>query len=433
MAATSGKKPILGFGFNVVLLALVSFFQDVSSEMIAPLLPLFVISLPGASAAMVGLIEGLADSTSSLLKVFSGYFSDRAGKRKAFVTAGYGFSTLAKAFLPFASAWTHVLGVRFADRVGKGIRTAPRDAIIAASADANSRGRAFGFHRAMDTAGAVFGPAVVVLLLVFLKLEIRQIFLIALIPAFIAVALTLFVKERKEGTIKRFLLAKPKKEFVWMLAIGGLFSFGNISYAFFILKASQVLGTAAAGTKILGGTGGGIIPVLLIYIFFNIVYALSAMPAGSLSDKIGRRPTIIAGYLIFALCALGFAFVESLPSAAALPVIVGLFALYGVSQAVNEVIPRALVADISDPANRATTLGAYSMIVALVNLPSDVVAGLIWIYGWEWGMKPGMLTFLVCAGIGIVSAVLFQIFVNRRGVGRGGGSAENMKNAKVSQ
>jgi len=157
-----------------------------------------------------------------------------------------------------------------------------------------------------------------------------------------------------------------------------------------------------------------IVPILLIYVFFNLVYALCAMPAGSLSDRIGRRPTIIAGYLIFSLCAIGFAFVEAVPAAAALPMLVGIFALYGLSQAVNEVIPNALVADISDPQNRATTIGAYNMIVALVNIPSNLAAGIIWIYGGNWGMAPGMLTFIICAGIGILSAALFQIFVNGR-------------------
>ncbi len=414
MAAPSTKKSILGFGFNIILLGVVSFFMDVSGEMIAPLLPIFVTSL-GGTAAMVGLIEGVANGTASLLKVFSGYWSDRVGKRKIFVTAGYGISAVSRLFLPFAASWTHVLGIRFSERVGKGIRNSPRDAIIASSADKGARGSAFGFHRAMDTAGAVVGPLIVVaLILAFKVADFKTIFMIAVVPAFIAVLLTFFIREKRDKNIRKFILAKPSKEFLWILVIGGLFSFGNVSYAFFILKASQALGLG--GSKFLTHSWAMqiIVPILLIYVFFNLVYALCAMPAGSLSDRIGRRPTIIAGYLIFSLCAIGFAFVEAVPAAAALPMLVGIFALYGLSQAVNEVIPNALVADISDPQNRATTIGAYNMIVALVNIPSNLAAGIIWIYGGNWGMAPGMLTFIICAGIGIASAALFQIFVNGR-------------------
>ncbi|MDD5502593.1 MAG: MFS transporter [Candidatus Thermoplasmatota archaeon] len=408
----SGKKSIFSFGFNIILLGIVSFFMDVSGEMIAPLLPIFVTGL-GGTAAMVGLIEGVADGTASLMKVFSGYWSDKIGRRKIFVNVGYGLSAVSRVFLPFATSWTHVLGVRFSERVGKGIRNSPRDAIIASSADKDIRGRAFGFHRAMDTAGAVVGPLIVVALILAFKVsDFKTIFMIAIVPAFIAMILTFFVKEKKNGTMRKFLLAKPNRDFIWILVIGGLFSFGNVSYAFFILKASQALGLGSTKFLTQAGAVQVIVPILLIYVFFNLIYALCAMPAGSLSDKIGRRPTIIMGYLIFSLCAIGFAFVESVPQSLALPMLIGIFALYGLSQAVNEVIPNALVADISDPENRATTIGAYNMIVAIVNIPSDLAAGLIWIYGGNWGMKPGMLTFLICAGIGIASAVLFQIFVN---------------------
>lgn len=414
MDCAGNKKPLFSFGFNIILLGIVSFFMDVSGEMIAPLLPIFITGL-GGTAAMVGLIEGVADGTASLMKVFSGYWSDRIGKRKIFVNVGYGLSAVSRIFLPFSTSWTHVLAARFSERVGKGIRNSPRDAIIASSAESGERGRAFGFHRAMDTAGAVVGPLIVVALILAFKVsDFKTIFMIAVVPAFIAMIFTFFIKEKKNGTMRKFLLKKPSRDFIWILIIGGLFSFGNVSYAFFILKASQALGLESTKFLTQAGAVQVIVPILLIYVFFNIVYTLCAMPAGSLSDRIGRRPTIIMGYLVFSLCALGFAFAEKVPRALVLPMLVGVFALYGLSQAINEVIPNALVADISDPENRATTIGAYNMIVALVNIPSDVAAGLIWIYGGNFGMEPGMLTFLVCAGIGILSAILFQVFVNGR-------------------
>ncbi|GAI43042.1 unnamed protein product, partial [marine sediment metagenome] len=236
-----------GFGFNVIVLGIASLLTDVSTEMMLPLFPIFTVQVLGAAPAVLGLIEGLAESAASLLKVFSGWWSDRIGKRKPLIVGGYWLSTVAKPFLALASTWAHALGVRFMDRVGKGIRTSPRDALLADSCAPNIRGKAFGFHRALDTIGAILGPAFAFLLLLFLGF--RDIFLLASIPAILAVAvLVFFAREvrRKRAPKLSFKagLGSLSPSFRRYLAVVTLFSLGNLSWAFLILRASELgLGT----------------------------------------------------------------------------------------------------------------------------------------------------------------------------------------------
>jgi MFS family permease len=345
---------------NIIWLGIVSFFTDVSSEMIFPLLPIFLTTVLGAGALAVGIIEGAADATASLLKVVSGWWSDRTGRRKPFTVAGYSISALIKPLFAFSTSWVHVLVARFTERTGKGIRDAPRDAIIAASSVKGTRGKAFGIHHTLDTAGAIVGPLVAVVLL-SAAFGFREIFLIATIPAFIAVAvLVLFVKEVRGEKNKRSLLpsinALPREAKLFILA-AGIFALGQFSWAFFILRTIDVGFTATSA--------------MLFYLLFNIVHALFSTPLGMLSDKVGRRPVLIVGYLFFALVSIGFT--QASPF-----LILLLFMLYGLCIAITDVVQRAYISDLVEPRLRGTAIGSLNTVVGVAALPASVLAGVLW-------------------------------------------------------
>jgi len=355
---------VIGFGF-------VSFFTDMSSEMVYPLLPIFLSSVLGVGAEALGLIEGIAEATASVLKTFSGYISDRIRKRKPLVLLGYSLSAIAKPTIGLAGRWIHVLAARFADRVGKGIRTSPRDSLIADVVDDTIRGRAFGFHRAMDTGGAVFGPLLAyILLAIFLKyysvsVSVRSVFLLSLIPGIFAiVTLIFFVKEkpREQRELRKLKLGFKglSKEFKLLLAVMLVFSLGNSSNTFLILRASNI------------GFKTEMIPIL--YMFFNIVYAGSAMPLGSLSDKIGRRLTIAMGFFIYFIVYLGFARLSTHQYI----YLWILFGLYGIYYGFTDGTLRALVADISRREERGFAYGLYHMLVGLMLFPASFIAGILW-------------------------------------------------------
>ena len=355
---------VIGFGF-------VSFFTDMSSEMVYPLLPIFLSNVLGVSAEALGLIEGIAEATASVLKTFSGYISDRVKKRKPLVLLGYSLSAIAKPTIGLAGRWIHVLAARFADRVGKGIRTSPRDSLIADVVDTSIRGRAFGFHRAMDTGGAVFGPLLAyILLTVFLKfysmsVSVRSVFLLSLIPGIFAIiTLIFFVKEkpREQRELRKLKLGFKglSKEFKLLLAVMLVFSLGNSSNTFLILRASNI------------GFKTEMIPIL--YMFFNIVYAGSAMPLGSLSDKIGRRVTIAIGFFIYFIVYLGFARLSTHQYI----YLWILFGLYGIYYGFTDGTLRALVADISRREERGFAYGLYHMLVGLMLFPASFIAGILW-------------------------------------------------------
>jgi MFS family permease len=354
--------PERGVSQPVRLLAFVSFLTDISSEMIYPLIPLFLTSSLGAPAAAVGLIEGLAESTASLTKTISGWLSDRLHVRKPLVVLGYGLSALGKPLLAASYGWPAALGARFVDRLGKGIRTAPRDALIGDVTHEESRGLAFAFHRAADTLGAVAGPAIGLGLFLLLDESYRTVFLLAFIPAAAGVLMLLRLRERPPAKSadggQSVPLRRLGRPFYIFLAISLLFAFGNSSDVFLILRAADLgLSDAAA---------------VGAYIAFNAVYALAAVPAGVASDRLGRRNVIATGFIVFSVVYFGFALAGN--GAAAWP----LFALYGVYMALTEAVGKAFVIDFAPAPARATALGLYSGAIGAMVLVSSVTAGVLW-------------------------------------------------------
>jgi MFS family permease len=349
--------------FNIILLGITSFLTDVSSEMVYPVLPVYLVTTLGASPAILGFIEGVAESLASLLKVFSGYFSDKIKARKPFTILGYLASTLGKIFLFLASAWPHVLVGRVIDRFGKGIRTAPRDALIAESAGKNKKGAAFGLHRAMDTLGAAVGVLGAYFLIVHFKGRIRDIFLLSLIPAFLGVVFLFFVREKKSQAPE----AAGKLQLRWsgldkrlklFLIFTFLFTLGNSSNQFLLLRAQNL--------------GNPLGQVILFYLVYNITYALVSYPAARLSDSIGRKRLLVWGYLFYGLVYLGFAVTTSARFCWVL------FAVYGLYMGFTECVEKALIADVASGHLRATTIGLHATLVGIGLLPASLLAGLLW-------------------------------------------------------
>ncbi|HZP26300.1 MAG TPA: MFS transporter [Dehalococcoidia bacterium] len=352
---------IPGIKQSVLVLGLVSFLTDISSEMVYPLVPLFLTSSLGAPAAAVGLIEGLAESSTAFLRAASGWLSDRVGARKPLVFAGYSLSSLGKLVLALSYIWPVVLLARTIDRAGKGIRTAPRDALIADVTPLAQRGRAFGFHRAADTAGAVLGPAFAIALLAATDNHYRLIFLLAVIPAVLGVSVIPLARERRASAsraVERVPLRSLGLTFYVFLAVSALFAFGNSSDVFLILRARDI---GLRDTE-----------VVLAYVGYNAVYSLLAMPAGIISDRIGRRKMISLGYAVFAIVYLGFGLNESQAF------IWLLFGVYGLHMALMEGVSRAMVVDVIPAQGRATALGLYQGVLGGMVLLASVLAGLLW-------------------------------------------------------
>jgi len=365
---SSRRALTYGLTANVVILSVVSLLTDVSSEMILPILPFFLTQVLAANVFIVGLIEGLSESAVSFMKLLAGRISDSAGRRKAFVAAGYGLSSTMKALFPFARAWPEFLGMRVLERTGKGVRDAPRDALLVESTPAETRGKAFGFHRSMDTAGAIAGPLITLGLLttvgVGLRLEdaYRWILLLAAVPALLSFLVVFLVREPSRAEAARTPLRVTfrgiPRPLLAFIAIASVFSFADFSYAFLLLKVGLSFGTTEA---------------ILLYVLFNIVYAAHAFPAGVLSDRVGRKPVILIGYGCFA--AMGIL----LASSGGLVVLILAFVLYGLSYGMAEGTQRALVADLAPAEVKATVLGAYHTCVGIVKLASGLVAGFLWI------------------------------------------------------
>ena len=363
-----------GLTFNVVVLSLVSFFTDMSSEIIFPLLPIFLTVELGATALIVGVMEGLAESTASVLQVFSGHYSDKIGKRKRLVGIGYGLSALTKPLFIVVNTWMGALGLRVAERVGKATRNPPRDAILADSVSKERRGLFFGFHRAMDTAGAILGPILIIVLLPLVPAILgssygyRTMFLIAVVPAVVAFLLVFLVREipprakaEKKLTLGLRSLPKNLRRFI---GVATLYALGNFSFFFIILITFGELENEVL--------------TITYYLIFNVVYALLSIPAGALSDRIGRRSVIGVGYATFAIACIGFVLVIR-AGGKGVEHYLPLFLLCGVSYAFVEAVQRSYVSDMSPAGLKATSLGTYHTSVGVAKLPASIIAGVLWL------------------------------------------------------
>jgi len=343
----------------------VSFFTDFSTEMILGILPLFIVSNLGASRAILGAIEGSAELTSYASRLVSGSLSDKLGKRKIFVLAGYGLSTISKPFFAVATGWFEAFIVRAADRVGKGVRTAPRDALIADSIPESSSGKAFGIHRTLDQAGAIVGPVVAFALLQIIG--IRGIFLFSLIPGAIAVVILIFIvkdvaaKRRINTTMLSNVgnVLKGNRPFVLLLVISGIFSLGAFNYSFVLLKASGL------------GINKNVIP--LVYAVINVAYTIVSFPAGLLADKIGKEEVLIIGYAIFAFSTL--LMVEFTGNSLYAYLLAAVFGTYmGISETLQRaIIPRYIASEL-----RGTAYGVYNLVVGSGFFASNIVFGFLW-------------------------------------------------------
>jgi len=403
---TKKQSPLRRLHPNIWVVTATSFLTDISSEMIVYLIPLFLANILGVRTVVIGLIDGVAETTASLLKIYSGALSDKLGKRKGLAVLGYGLSTIAKPFLYFANSWGWVLGVRFADRTGKGIRTAPRDALVAASVDEKSRGLAFGLHRAGDTAGAFLGlgiAAVIIWLTQSGAAELtRKTFqtaiLVSIIPAVLAVIVlalgakevTVGVKHTLSGTGASPLQLNFKnidKRFKSFLLVVVLFTLGNSSDAFIVLRAQE--------------RGLSVLQTMFMLMTFTAIYTVLSGPLGALSDKVGRRRLIIGGWLAYGLVYLGFAF-----SATGWH-IWALFGLYGVYYAATEGTAKALVADLVPDAQRGTAYGLFNAAIGLTALPASVIAGVLWQGLGAWTGFGASAPFFFGASMALLAMLLF--------------------------
>ena len=361
-----------GLTRNVIILGFVSLLNDGASEMIYPLLPVFLTAVLGAGPVALGIIEGIAESTASLLKLTSGYLSDRVRRRKGWIVAGYSISNVIRPLIAIATSWPQVLALRFSDRVGKGLRTSPRDAIIADSTPPEFRGMAYGFHRAMDHGGAIIGPLLATGLLLVLhdtpQENLKTVFLLSFIPGLLAVCL-LFVGLREKpvdgprpalssGFDFRAAWAGMPAGFRKYLAIILAFTLGNSTDAFLLLRAQQL------------GVSIALLPA--IWVALHVVKMGFSVPGGILSDRIGRKKVIVTGWIVYALVYGGFAFASSQWHVWAL------FMVYGVYFGLTEGVEKALVADFAPVHLRGSAFGLYHLIVGIGALPASLLFGLVW-------------------------------------------------------
>jgi len=364
---------------NILTLGLVSLFTDISTEMGYSIIPVFLKDVLKTSPVLIGLIEAIAESTASTLKSFSGYISDRLKKRKALIFIGYSLSTVIKPLLAVSSAWWHVLAIRFADRFGKGIRSAPRDALIAESSKPEYFGRTYGFHKTLDNLGAVLGPALAFVILSISNQNYRLVFGLAFIPALVAILLILFgVKDIivQSARTFRFSFRALNPKFKWFLLVLVIFTLGNSSDAFLILRARDI------------GIAGKFIP--LLWLVFNVSNFLSAYPAGAISDRIGRQKSIFIGFMIFCVSYAGLAF-----SPHPLTVWV-LFIFYGLYYGFSEGNLKAFVADLTPPDIRGTAFGIYYTAVGVTLLPANLLMGILWQkYGFRNALLVGSALSLI--------------------------------------
>lgn len=378
-------------GGNILSLGMVSLFTDLSSQMVYPLIPTFL-ALMGVSPAILGLIEGVAESTASLFRAFFGRLSDKLQKRKIFIIWGYGLSAISRPFFYIASHWTTVMAIRFSDRIGKAIRTPSRDALISTSIHPSIQGKAFGFHRAMDRIGAIGGPLLAMLILYLLRDTMSELdalktmFLISVIPGLIAL---IFIKFTRETRVIKKVMGKKEKTsmlsapFILFLVANAFFTLGNSSNAFLILKAQEV------------DIAIFLIPIL--WMVYNIVCSISSPILGSLSDKVGRKPIIVTSFIYYSIIYVLFGFANQAW------MVWLLFAAYGIFYGLSDGIFRAYVADIVEEENRATAYGVLNTVIGISLLPASVLMGLI------WTQFNSQSAFIIAAGLGMVGFIIFLI------------------------
>lgn len=389
-------------GRNLIALSVVSFLTDASSEIIAPLLPLFLVGTLGATATFVGTIEGTAETIASLLKLASGWWSDRARRRKPLIVIGYTIASVVRPLIALATSATQVLAIRATDRVGKGLRGAPRDALLADSTTPENRGRTFGFHRAFDHAGAVVGPLIAMFCLQLLGMPLRHVFWVAAIPGALAVLVAVFgVREADNvapviaeiikpipASIAAPLIQPLGAPFWRTLAPIVLFTLGNSTDAFLLLRASQL--------------GVAVTAIPLLWVLLHVVKMLSSTPGGRLSDSIGRRPLIVSGWLLYAAVYAGFAFAHLQWHAWAL------FAVYGLVFGFTEGTEKALIADLVAATRRGTAFGWYNAAIGIAALPASVL------FGFVWDRAGAPVAFAMGGGIAVAASMLFLLMVPRR-------------------
>jgi MFS family permease len=398
------QKNISRLPRNVWIMSATSLLNDISSEMLLNLIPFFLANILGVRTAVIGLIEGIAETTASLLKVYFGALSDRFGKRKPFAVAGYALSALTKPFLYFASAWGWVLGVRVADRIGKGIRTAPRDALIADSIDDKQRGLAFGLHRAADTLGAFLGLGIAAFIVwrtqaqaVLLSLNtFKLIVLASIVPGVLGVLVLLFGAMEISGISKStspmtLSLKAMDPRFKYFLFVLVLFTLGNSSDAFILLRGQE--------------RGLSILQVMGMSLTFNAIYTVFAGPLGAWSDQVGRRRLILGGWLAYGLVYLGFSFSKTGCQVWAL------FGLYGLYYAATEGAARALIADLVPSAQRGSAYGLYNAAVGITVLPASLIAGLLWQGLGAWKGFGASAPFFFGALMALLAGMLFARLV----------------------
>ncbi len=387
-ATATAKKRLFGVHPDVLKLGLVSFLTDLSSEMIFSVFALFFTTIAGASAALLGMVEGLADLSASSLNYYAGWLSDRSGKRKIFALAGYGFSTLAKIILLISSSVTGLTIFRVIERLGKGFRGPPRDAWLSTVADQGSRGYAFGVHKALDKSGAVLGPLLAYGLLSSLgesATTYRTLFWVAMLPALLSVLVLSLVKDQpapqrvRENMFQTWTVLSP--DFKRYLISAGIFSLAYFSFGFLMLRAHSV--------------GFAVKDIVLLYALFNIACVISAPLIGKLSDRVGRPRMIMLAYLIYLLMCLGFAFATSKWQ------VLVLFIVYGVFYAIDEAQNKAFIADL-ESSRRASAIGLYNFVTGLIYLPASLIAGAL------WSLQPAS-AFLLAAAFALTALGVFAV------------------------
>lgn len=385
------KKLIFGLEKNIFYAGLTSFLTDTSTKMVYCIMPLFLLSI-GATKTTLSLIEGIAESTAAILKALSGLWSDKIGKNKPFMLIGYLITTLITPIYSAVVSPFQVLYLRFIERVGKGIRTAPRDSLVAGSAPEGNIGKSFGFHKAMDNCGAILGPLIAFLLLLLFPGNYRRVFLLAGIPAFLGVlTIIFFIKEAHRNKDKLPKRIGPKdfsKRFYVFLAIVFIFTLGNSTDALLLVKANEI--------------GINVTYIPLVYLIYNTVSVIFAIPMGILSDKIGREKLIIFGYLIYSVVYYGFGRTSNVT------VVIALFALYGIYSAATDGVQKALVSDLIDKDKKGTGLGIYNSLLGITLLPASLIAGLL------YDNVDSGAAFYFGASTALVAAILMFLFYKRK-------------------